>query len=187
MILADIDSWRDGAFPGLILEVPGWMLPMRTSTRVLLFLVLLTTVLAAGSLPSRWRAPLALTWRDSPPAAQTPEDVFAATIHQRSKAKHGIIQRLLAGEMGLLEAAAWFAYVNETPADYPDHHWHSLPGCCDGEKLCRLVISWAASDARGTLPARQRKARLRQLEEDLEKSRAADGTVTLPCVLAPGS
>jgi hypothetical protein len=113
------------------------------------------------------------------PAPASAIDVKRAMIQKRIKAKYAITQRVIAGEMGLLEAAAWFGSLNETPADCPDENWRNFPGQSDGEKLCRQVLAWVTSYAEKQLPGDEQVVLLQALEEELQQHIARYGRVKL--------
>ena len=64
-------------------------------------------------------------------------------VHERIKAKNRVVARLLAKEISLLEAAAWFRYLNDNPPERPCDFRRMMPGASDGEKACRQVVEWA--------------------------------------------
>jgi hypothetical protein len=113
-------------------------------------------------------------------------DANLAIVRARMRAKEQVVERVLAGEMTLFEAAAWFGTLNTTPDHYPDLTWCQFPGRGDGEKLCRQVLSWAASTARDAGTASQADMRLCQLEEELARRLAQHGTVDLARQCPPG-
>ena len=76
----------------------------------------------------------------------TPEQFRA--IQARVEAKTAVIDRLLSGEVSLLEAAAWFRQLNDSPPEYPSDFRERCPGDGDGEKACRQVITWLETRAR---------------------------------------
>jgi hypothetical protein len=90
-----------------------------------------------------------------------------------------VIRQLLAGEMSLAGAAAWFGYLNDNPPDCRNDfraHWE---GSSDGEKLCRQVLRWAAAELNQTEEPARARARLKELEAELERLRGPDGVVVL--------
>src|SRR3954454_3724791 len=103
-------------------------------------LIFLTAVLIALVIarPS-WLRPRAGSSSASSLIHEPPEQ--ARILQNRIEARFAITDRLLAGEMTLPEAAAWFRYLNNSPPRFasPYHQW---PGASEGEKLCRQVIHW---------------------------------------------
>src|SRR4051794_33126210 len=77
--------------------------------------------------------------RTKPEPLPPPGDTLLAA--ERSAMKAQVIDRLLARELNLVEAAAAFRELNAHPADCPALGWRLLPGLSDGEKMCRQVIS----------------------------------------------
>lgn len=152
---------------------------MTTAIRLLTALILLAGGLAgAGSMhPGLTQA---VGWEAVP---QQQHDSFVEkgkiTV-QRMHAKEQVIQALVAGELGLFDAAAWFRELNHSPAEHPDVYWRNLPGQSDGEKLCRQVISWVRVAAEDTMPASQLEARLQELQAELNAHIVRHGQVILP-------
>jgi hypothetical protein len=100
-------------------------------------------------------------------------------VLERVKVKTEVVHELLAGEMSLAGAAAWFGYLNDCPPDCRNDfraHWE---GSSDGEKLCRQVIRWAAAELREKEGPSRARARLKELEAELERLRGPDGVVVL--------
>ena len=60
----------------------------------------------------------------------------------RIEAKDAVVDRLLAGEITLLEAAAWFRQLCDNPPEHGVDFRRIFPGDSDGEKACRHVIAW---------------------------------------------
>jgi hypothetical protein len=98
---------------------------------------------------------------------------------QRMKAKERIAQMVVAGELGLFPAAAWFREINSSGPAYTDRSWCMQPGQSDGEKLCRQVIAWSRSELDGVLPDNLIQARVRELEKELDDHIARYGKVIL--------
>jgi hypothetical protein len=158
---------------------------MKTSTRILGSLALL-----ASALPMiAWVQPaclsaIGLEWQSKGKRAawaqrSKDQDAHYLVVRQRLMAKDKVIKRLLAGEMSLVEAAAWFGFLNETPAKYPDLRWRSIPGSSDGEKLCRQVILWVNGARDSQALSSPLDNRLCQLEEELAGHLARHGTIDL--------
>jgi hypothetical protein len=99
---------------------------------------------------------------------------------RRIEVKRGIVDQMLRSELTLFEAAAWFRYLNENPADCQDDYRKAWPGRSDGEKLCRQVINWVYTELYHQIsPSRAEEERDR-LEQILDKHLAEHGTVELP-------
>jgi hypothetical protein len=99
---------------------------------------------------------------------------------RRLHAKHEIILALMARDLGLFEAAAWFRELNSSPPEFPAQGWQRLPGRCDDEKICRQVIFWARAQMLDTMPTCQVQAQVQQMEGELEAHIARHGKVILP-------
>lgn len=104
----------------------------------------------------------------------------ALVVQQRMKAKTKVVERLVAGELTLVQAAAWFRQLNDTPWEHRCDYRRQWPGNSDGEKLCRQVIAWTRSDLQFRMPESQASALLCQLEGELEMILAERDTVELP-------
>ena len=88
-----------------------------------------------------WRAGLpdgaeAVSGVVSPPPAET------RLTTARIEAKDALVDRLLAGEITLLEAAAWFRQICDNPPESRVDFRRNFPGDSDGEKALRHVIAW---------------------------------------------
>jgi hypothetical protein len=96
----------------------------------------------------------------------------------RKEARNRVIAALLAGDLTLFEAAAWFRFLNENPPECPADPicW---PGKSAEEKLCRQVIGHV-EDEEGDQSRRTRGAECRRLEKELEEHLAQHGKVILP-------
>lgn len=153
-----------------------------TASRVLLCLVLtLTSLVCLGSARSHW-----LDHRPSADAAScleiSPPNEHSKVALKRINARYRITDQLLAREITLFEAAAWFRFLNESPSNYPEQTWRLIPGATDEEKLCRQVILWMTNRlAGGRQPSAQAEEVIRALEKNLADHLAANGgRVVLP-------
>ena len=94
--------------------------------------------------------------------------------------KTEVTNRLLAGELTLLEAAAWFRHLNDNPPDYPCDFRRLVRGASEGEKACRQVLEWARSAA-ANRPASSVAAKiLARLEREFEQRVASNEPIELP-------
>ena len=98
----------------------------------------------------------------------------------RIDAKVQIVTRLRAGELDLFEAAAWFACVNQEPAEYADKTWEYTPGNSKEEKLCRQVILWAKAHLSHSTPESAVDLFVEELEAKLSARLCERGRVELP-------
>ena len=93
---------------------------------------------------------------------------------RRLEAKKTITRRLIDGQLTLLEAAAWFRYLNEATPDGGDDSWPPDRALPKDEQYCRQVIRWAG----GTLEQTSRSqagAFVRRLEAELDAYKHGDG------------
>jgi hypothetical protein len=104
----------------------------------------------------------------------------ATIARQRVLAKTQVVDQLLARKLTLLEAAAWFLYINDHPAESPDNFRKFIPGRSDGEKACRQVIRWVSMRFNRTSPNNPDRAIVQQLEEELDALLTESGDVELP-------
>ncbi|HZT82744.1 MAG TPA: hypothetical protein VFA26_21115 [Gemmataceae bacterium] len=124
-------------------------------------------------------------WLPGPEGAsgQDEENVLDRQLRavvQRLEKKQQVIAALLGGRLSLLEAAARFRELNETPSELPNHSYRILfEGKSDEERLCRQVIAWAYNEAEVSSPEGARAVR-RRLEAELAEHLARHGTVVLP-------
>ena len=102
--------------------------------------------------------------------------VYAA----RRAAKGQIIDQLRSRELNLFEAAAWFRHIGLEPAQNADRSWRRFEGDSEGERLCRLVILWAANYLSGQMPASELRFFVAELEGQLADRLCAEGWVELP-------
>lgn len=100
-------------------------------------------------------------------------------VLRRIDDKQEVVDALLGGRLGLLEAAARFRDL--TPAEGPPRRYLRMayPGASDDERFCRAVIGWVngAVASRGSGPTARQVARL---EGELRQRLRRDGQVALP-------
>src|SRR5579872_3704472 len=106
------------------------------------------------------------------------ESLDGAVI-RRMTIKESVIQQLIAGDLTLREAAAWFKYLNERPAGCEDHYRERFPGGSAEESACRQVIAWVRADLNLVSPSRAVETE-RRLEAELQEYLACEGKVELP-------
>jgi hypothetical protein len=75
-------------------------------------------------------------------------------VERRIRAKGVVVERLLEGELSLVQAAAMFRRLNEHPPACRVDPRH-CPGKSEGERLCRQVLGWveAVLRTRGLTPS----------------------------------
>ena len=149
--------------------------------------VLVAVVLSFSRLPSEWLCEL------MQPTDACGERISLAAEHERTAAldrqmkgiaertgcKEQVMARLVAGELTLFEAAAWFARLAETYPESGDFH-RLHPGSSDGEKWCREVISWAHTKVSWEHSAAEADRLCERLEAELQERLDGYGTVELP-------
>jgi hypothetical protein len=158
-------------------------------SRLLSFLLLGVVALAAsGYMEPRWLRALGIDLEGLTGGQEVrAERARQATLQRKSEitayriqAKRGVVEQLVRQELTLFEAAAWFRFFNENPADYQDDYRRAWPGRCDGEKVCRQVIHWVYTDLYGGPPSSRAEAEKDRLEQVLEDYLKEHRTVELP-------
>jgi hypothetical protein len=96
----------------------------------------------------------------------------------RHKTKCRVTDKLLAGELTLFEAAAWFRRINTQGEG--ERYLGLLPGENLNEQTCSQVILWAEGQLVRGARRKEAGAWKTKLEEDLAQHRASYGKVTLP-------
>jgi hypothetical protein len=97
---------------------------------------------------------------------------------RRLDAKCAVARRLIDGELTLLEAAAWYRYIDEAMPPAGDLTLPGEEGLSEGERYCRMAIRWAGPEARQTSPSRA-EAVASRLAAELEQLRRA-AAIELP-------
>ncbi len=155
-------------------------------TRHLMSLSLLLAVLAGARTP--WFDSLSASWAALSEARRTFEgerqrrqrlaeqDGLAG---QRMAVKEAVVRQLLAGELTLPEAAAWFRHVNERAGAGGDYFRALYPSLSAEEAACRQVILWVQVELNETAPG-PAAATVRRLEAELEGHLRCEGKVELP-------
>jgi hypothetical protein len=150
---------------------------MKLMRRAVLAVVL--TVLAGGAC---WQCRAVLGAKGEPPnsrlLAGPGEEI--RVIDQRVARKEEVIGRLIAGEITLLEAAAWFRDLNDDPPDRPCDFRQLERGRSDGEKACRQVVGWVRSSLINHPDPAEAAKVLARLERELEERAAAKEPIELP-------
>lgn len=111
----------------------------------------------------------------------SPSGPHHEALLQRQEGKRKVIAQFLAQDLTLLEAAAAFRQLNNTPSSYPVL-WSLLPGRCEGEKCCLQVLNWAECEWRGQgrISDADIDALLHRLREELADHIRRHGKVVLP-------
>ena len=99
---------------------------------------------------------------------------------RRLQSKAAVARRLVDGELTLLEAAAWFRYINRmtgSAGDVPAPGEEAEP---EAERYCRQVIRWAETTAAVEISTERSETVVRRLEAELDERLRRDGGVVLP-------
>src|SRR5262245_20580915 len=108
-------------------------------TRLVLFLGVMLTLVGGAALIGS--TSLLDYLRQSEAARRRWEELarWDDVVLERIEAKEEVIEELLAGRLGLLEAAACFAHIADTPPELRDDGDRFFAGATRGERLCRQV------------------------------------------------
>jgi hypothetical protein len=98
---------------------------------------------------------------------------------ERNHIKVMIVEKLLSGEMTLIEAATRFRSVYEEPQAWHDFNC-ARPRHDDGERWCQVVIDWADMHVPVQHSPARADALRRRLEQELCEHLKRHGTVKLP-------
>jgi hypothetical protein len=98
----------------------------------------------------------------------------------RIEAKDAVVDRLLAGEITLLEAAAWFRQVCDNPPDYRVDFRRNFAGDSDGEKACRHVIAWVNARVWSLHGQAQAELAEQKYQRELDSMLATGRPIELP-------
>jgi hypothetical protein len=100
-------------------------------------------------------------------------------LNARIAAKDRIADRLLAGEMTLAEAAAYFGRLYERAGLLTDA-LRAYRGSSAGEILCRQVIAWVDNKVRSEQSPEEAERVVHRLEAESRRHLAEQDTVELP-------
>jgi hypothetical protein len=109
-----------------------------------------------------------------------PPSEHLLVVAARLKEKERVVARLRDGELTLLEAAAWFRFLNDNPPEHPAVFRTRFPGRSDGEKACRQVIAWVKTTLFRTVPESQAASEVSRLEAELAALLAEHEHIELP-------
>jgi hypothetical protein len=128
---------------------------------------------------------LLLTATDADPTAAEEQAArkvdLVAQFRPRLEAKEQATRRFLAGELTLLQAAAYFRLANQQPGPTTDRSKVFFPGQSEEEKLCRQVIAWVSSKLNGEQHPQHWEI-VAALQDELEEHIREHGQPTLPKV-----
>ncbi len=110
----------------------------------------------------------------APPSAQS------EVLCRRIAGKQSVVERLLEGELGLMEAAAAFRFLSDNPPEYPCQFRPSTPGRSDGEKACRHLLRWLESYLVSRMPRSQAAEIVCRYQAELDALLAETEEVALP-------
>jgi proteasome lid subunit RPN8/RPN11 len=142
-------------------------------------LVVFLTVLGCAACWQCWAA-LGARGAGSTGSLLLPTDEASRVAFRRIARKTEVTDRLLAGEITLLEAAACFRHINDNPPEYRCDFRLVMPGASDGEKACRQVISWVHAHTQERHGLSQADLVADYFERVLGEILAADRGVELP-------
>jgi hypothetical protein len=100
-------------------------------------------------------------------------------VVERIHLKDAAVEKLLRGEMTLIEAAAWFRSLHDDTRTWR-HPFYPRPEHDDGESWCREVINWAETKMHAEHWASHADAMRQRLEAELQEQLECYGTVILP-------
>jgi hypothetical protein len=161
---------------------------MIASNRVAWISALLVALgLGAAHTQPTWLARHGLDWWNLPELQRQTESEQARQaelarhfeiVNRRIRAKVMIVREVVAGQLSLLEAAAWFRDVNAADPDYACIQC-LFPGKTEPERLCRQVLSWARGELNDR-PTSQAETIQQALEEEFEKLQKRPGGIHFP-------
>jgi len=144
-------------------------------------------VIVGGRCPGpRLLADLGLDWRELAQLHRRHEREQARTaalkrtsdaMARRLAGKTAVVDRLIKGELSLLQAAVVFKRLRDDNAGVDDDLRTAFPAASEGESLCLQVIGWVDAELRyrgGDLGL------VTRLRAELNDILRRDGTVTLP-------
>ncbi|HVS36141.1 MAG TPA: hypothetical protein VMS17_11220 [Gemmataceae bacterium] len=135
--------------------------------------LLLVAVVAVASFRHKSAA------RSEPAAASSVVMEGNQAVVRRLEGKSSVTRRLLEGELTLMEAAAWFRYIDRVTGPVDSILVPGEEGESDEERLCRQVIRWAEAQAQQVSP-QSSQAVVSRLEAQLDDRLRRDGKVELP-------
>jgi hypothetical protein len=100
-------------------------------------------------------------------------------VRERLGAKDGIVEQLIAEEITLFQAGAWFLALHDAP-ELLARLRQAFPSSSDSESACRQAIAWTAIRVRFTQSPEQSEAVRQRLEAELREHVERYGTVELP-------
>src|SRR5579862_4233783 len=161
---------------------------MTATLRLLTCFALVSGLVAVGGrcLAPRLLADLGLDWQEMAELhrRQEREQARAAALKRTSDAmtrriagKTAVVDRLIAGELSLPQAAAAFKRLHDENAGVGDDLRTAFPAASEGESLCLQVIVWVEAELRYRGADLALATRLRAELHDIVRR---DGTVTLP-------
>ncbi len=100
-------------------------------------------------------------------------------VVRRMHAKREVAWDLIDGRLTLIEAAARFRLLNDSPSEFPNRHLGLIEGRNDAERLCRQVIAWAHNELIVREPRRAGEFAA-ALTAQLDALLAAEGELRLP-------
>ncbi len=154
--------------------------PSRIGTLAITLVVSLAFLAAVRSAWTRAAAPVDRERSPEDWVLLSPPAQECEVHHRRTRTKTQVVDRLLAGEFTLAEAAACFRFLDDNPPEYPADFRSRYPGDSEGERACRQVIAWVATRLRTPGHGSKGAGVFRRLEAELQALLAEPGGVELP-------
>jgi hypothetical protein len=101
-------------------------------------------------------------------------------VIRRIAGKQRVVERLLEGELSLLEAAATFRSLSDNPPEFPCPFRLGTPGRSDGEKACQHLIRWLESYLLSRITRSQATEIVCRYQAELDALLVENEEITLP-------
>jgi hypothetical protein len=149
--------------------------------------LLVVLILGAAHTQPTWLARHGLDWwnlagvqqqlQDEQKRSATLSGILEVSI-RRSATKAMVIRELIAGQVSVLEAAAWFRELNQAARDsYTEFDEFTAP--TDAENLYREILRWTEVEL-GDWPPSQAKPIWQRLQEEFEELQNREGCIRFP-------
>ena len=126
-----------------------------------------------------WRVPSHEAWLESERQRGDDLDAQLEAVKRRYNARQEVVDDVIAGRLGLLDAAARFRDVTPGPNETVPYLRTAFAGGNDDERFCRWVIVRVDATLLSRSPAEADRAKAR-LEKELQDCLRRDGRVALP-------
>lgn len=153
---------------------------MFAAGRLLVLVVLTTVVLLVGVFFSAPFRIVLTSLQELETATFKRQDLerLARATYWRLLAKNQVMEEVLQGRLTLLEAAAWFQWLNSQPPQLPFEEKRRFQGTVE-ERCCRDVILFAHVEELRSIDSRHARL-VDRLEEELQESLESPGGLVLP-------